>query len=102
MIQKAKTINKTFSRETTVNISINADASTIWPLLTNATDFPRWNSTIVSLEGKIKLGKKKLKSMLDEKRTFTLKVKKLKPKKQMVWHDRKGNRIYTIVQNDNG
>ena len=65
MAQKATTIKKTFSRETTVSINIEADASIVWTLLTNAADFPRWNSTIVSMEGQIKLGEKiKLKSTL--------------------------------------
>jgi len=103
MAQKANTIKKTFSRETTVSINIDADASIVWTLLTNASDFPRWNSTVVSLEGEIKLGEKiQLKSTLDEKRTFKLKVKELEPEKKMVWGDGKGNRVYTITKNGNG
>jgi len=100
---KATTEKKTFSRETTVSIDINADASIVWGLLTNASDFPRWNSTVVSIDGEIKLGEKiKLKSTLDEKRTFKLKVKELEPEKRMVWGDGKGNRIYSITKNGNG
>lgn len=103
MAQKANTIKKTFSRETTVSINIDADASIVWTLLTNASDFPRWNSTVVSLEGEIKLGEKiKLKSTLDEKRTFKLKIKDFEPEKRMVWGGGKGNRIYTITKNGNG
>lgn len=102
MAQKANTIKKTFSRETKVSINIDADASIVWTLLTNAADFPRWNSTIVSLEGEIKLGEKiRLKSTLDEKRTFKLKVKKFEPEKRMVWGDGKGNRVYTITKKGN-
>ncbi len=100
---KAATIKKTFNRETTVGINIQTDAAIIWTLLTNASDFPRWNSTIVSLEGEIKKGGKiKLKSTLDEKRTFKLKVKEFEPEKRMVWGDGKGNRVYTITKNNNG
>ena len=55
---KATTIKKTFNRQTTVSITINADASIIWSLLTNAADFARWNSTILSIEGEIKLKEK--------------------------------------------
>ena len=83
---KAITEKKFFSRETGVSIEINADKSIIWALLTNAADFARWNSTIISLEGNISLNEKiKLKSKLDAKRVFTLKVKELVPGSRMVW-----------------
>ncbi len=72
---KAVTEKKMFSRETAVSIDIQADQSIIWKLLTNASDFPRWNSTVVSIEGEIKeRGKIKLKSTLDPKRVFKLAV----------------------------
>ena len=103
MAQKASTVKKTFSRETTVSIQIKADASIVWALLTNATDFPRWNSTVISLEGEIKLGEKiRLKSALDEKRTFKLKVKEFEPERKMVWGDGKGNRVYTLTKSEAG
>ena len=73
---KATTEKKTFSRITTITQIINADPSVIWNILTNSTDYPKWNSTIVSIEGKIQEGEKiKLKSILDPKRIFKLKVK---------------------------
>lgn len=101
--QKAITTEKTFSRETTVSINIDADPSIVWTLLTNASDLPRWNSTILSLEGEIKQGEKiKLISTLDEKRTFKLKIKEFEPEKRLVWGDGKGNRVYTITKNGNG
>ncbi|PCJ80800.1 MAG: polyketide cyclase/dehydrase [Bacteroidetes bacterium] len=97
---KATTIKKTFSRETAISITINSDAKTVWKLLTDASNFPNWNSTVTSIEGQIvKGGKIKLKSILDEKRTFKLKIKEFEPNKRMVWGDRKGNRIYTIEEN---
>lgn len=103
MAQNATTVKKTFSRETTVSIDIKADASIVWALLTNASDFPRWNSTIISLEGEIKKGEKiRLKSTLDEKRIFKLKVKEMDTEKRMVWGDGKGMRVYTITENGNG
>ena len=103
MMQKAKTVKKTFSRETTVSISIDTDASIVWSLLTNSADFSRWNSTVFSIEGEIKLGGKiKLKSKLDEKRTFRLKIKELEPQTQMVWGDGKGYRVFIITQKDDG
>ena len=100
---KANTTKKTFSRETTVSLQINADPAIVWSLLTNASDFPRWNSTIVSLEGEITEGEKiRLKSTLDEKRTFKLKVKEMMPEQKMVWGGSQGNRIYTITPTAEG
>ena len=81
-----RTTSTTFSRITTVEISIRATPDIIWALLTNAADFPRWNSTIKSIEGKIEAGKKiKLSTTLDEKRTFTLTVAKAECPHLMIW-----------------
>jgi uncharacterized protein YndB with AHSA1/START domain len=100
---KAVTIKTTFHRETSVSIDINADAAIVWELLTGAPDYPRWNSTITSITGRIALGEKiKLRSILDTKRTFTLKIKVFEPEKRLVWGDSQGNRVYTITQNGNG
>ena len=93
---KAVTTKKTFSRETAVSIDIQADKSIIWTLLTNANDFPRWNSTVISLEGAIAKGEKiKLRAKLDPKREFKLSVKEFDPESKLVWGDAMGNRVYT-------
>jgi hypothetical protein len=98
---KAKTIKRTFNRETAVSIDIKSESSIIWALLTNASDYPRWNSTIVSIEGKIASNEKiKLKSTLDPKRTFKLKVKEFVKDEKLVWGDGMGNRIYTLSKNE--
>ena len=100
---KAKTVKTTFHRETSVSIDIKADPTIVWAFLTNASDYPRWNSTVTSIEGNIALGEKiKLKSILDAKRTFKLKVKEFEPEKKLVWGDGQGNRTYTITKNANG
>lgn len=97
---KATTVRKTFSRTTSISTTIQADPSIIWALLTNATDYKRWNSTIVSIEGEIAPGEKiKLKSTLDPKRTFKLKVKKFDAEKSLVWGDAMGKRTYTLSPN---
>lgn len=94
---KSTTIKKTFNRTTSVSIMISADRSIVWALLTNALDYSRWNSTIVSIEGEIELGKKiKLRSTLDPKRTFKLKIKEMVSEARLTWGDGKGNRTYTI------
>lgn len=94
---KAVTVKTTFSRETSVSIDIQADPTAIWALLTNGPDFPRWNSTVTSLEGKIGEGEKiKVKSILDAKRVFTLKVKDVETEKSMTWKGGMGRRLYTL------
>jgi uncharacterized protein YndB with AHSA1/START domain len=94
---KAVTTKETFSRTTAVSIDIQADRSIIWALLTNAGDFPRWNSTVISIEGAIAPGEKiKLKAKLDPKREFKLKVKEFEADTRLVWGDAMGNRVYTL------
>lgn len=99
----ATTTKTTFSRETTVSINIDANPVIVWSLLTNASDFARWNSTIVSIEGNIVLGEKiQLKSTLDTSRTFKLKIKTFEKDSTLIWGDGKGDRTYTLIPNGNG
>src|SRR5215207_2401253 len=98
---KTKTVRKAFSRETSVSTTIEADPAIVWALLTHASDFPRWNSTVTSMKGEIREGETvELKSILDDKRTFKLKVKEFVPEKRLVWGDAMGNRVYTLVKGD--
>ena len=100
---KAVTVRSTFSRETSVGVVIEADASIVWALLTRASDFPRWNSTVVSITGEIKQGETiELKSTLDEKRTFKLKIKEFVPEKRLVWGDAMGNRVFSLEKTGSG
>jgi len=102
-VATATTIKTTFHRETSVSIDIKADPEIVWALLTNPSDYPRWNSTVTSVEGKIAKGEKiRLKSTLDAKRTFKLKVKEFDPEKKLVWGDGQGNRVYTLSKSENG
>jgi len=94
---KAVTIKKTFSRETAISIDIQADKSILWALLTNASDFPRWNSTVISIEGDIKPGGKiRLKSTLDPKRVFKLSIREFDADTRLVWGDAMGQRVYML------
>src|SRR5215211_5900240 len=94
---KASTTKKTFSRETSVRTTIHADPAIVWALLTHASDFPRWNSTVTSIKGEIREGETiELKSILDEKRTFKLKIKEFIPEKRLVWGDNQGSRVYSL------
>lgn len=94
---KAITTKKTFSRETSVSTTIHAAPAIVWALLTHASDVPRWNSTITSMKGEIREGGSvELKSILDDKRTFKLKVKEFVSEKRLVWGDAMGTRVYTL------
>jgi uncharacterized protein YndB with AHSA1/START domain len=98
---KATTTKKIFGRETSVSTRIFADPAIVWALLTHASDYPRWNSTITSMNGEIREGGSiALKSMLDDKRTFHLKVKEFVPEKRLVWGDALGSRVYTLTPGD--
>lgn len=91
------TTKKTFSLETAVSIDIKADRRIIWALLTNANDFPRWNSTVISIDGLIAPGEKiKLKSTLDPNREFKLKVKEFDSENRLAWGDAMGTQVYTL------
>jgi hypothetical protein len=98
----------TFRQDCSVRCHIGASPAKIWALLTDARTFTRWNSTVTSLEGDIAVGNKlALKVTLDPKRTFTPKVTKLVPEKEMEWSDGfapmfKGVRTFTLTQKAGG
>jgi uncharacterized protein YndB with AHSA1/START domain len=94
---QATTTRKLFSRETSVSTTVFADPAIVWALLTHASDFPRWNSTVTSMKGEINEGGTvEIKSILDDKRTFKLKIKEFVPEKRLVWGDAMGTRVYTL------
>ena len=104
MTSEARLFKKrqTFRMECGVSIDIAARPDKIWSLLTNAADFPRWNSTVESIEGQIALDQKiKLRVPIAPKRVFKLKVSELLPNQRMVWSDGaapmfKGVRTFTL------
>jgi hypothetical protein len=77
----------TFRMECGVALDIHAPLKTIWALLTNAADFPRWNSTVTRLDGEIALGQRLKLQVPVSKRTFTPRVSELEAPKHMVWRD---------------
>jgi uncharacterized protein YndB with AHSA1/START domain len=102
-MNKATTTKKLFSRTTSIEAKIKAPIETIWELLTKAEDYPKWNSTVISIDGKIAQGEKiELKSTLDPSRTFKLKVMEFEPNKRLVWGDPMGKRVYTLNEEANG
>lgn len=94
---KATTVKKTFSRTTSIQESIDADAADIWKLLTESEGYTDWNSTVVSIDGQIRPGNKiTLVSTLDPNRKFKLKVKEFVPGKRLVLKGSMGQRVYEL------
>lgn len=99
----ASTTRTTFSRSTRIARHIDADAATVWRLLTAAAEWPRWNSTVVSLDGEIALGSKiKLVSTLVPNRTFRLKVKEFEPNARLTFGDAMSTRTYSLSADAGG
>jgi hypothetical protein len=67
----------TFRMECGVGIDIRATSERAWSLLTNASDFPRWNSTVTSLDGEIALGQRLALRVPISERTFKPRVSDL-------------------------
>jgi uncharacterized protein YndB with AHSA1/START domain len=104
---KASKSASTFRMECAVATDIRAPAGKIWALLTSAKDFPRWNSTVSSLEGEIALGNKLELRVPVSERTFSPQVTELQAPARMVWSDGfapmfRGVRTYTLTENADG
>lgn len=91
-----------------VRKTINASPERVWALLTDASSYPEWNKSVVSLQGRIDVGETiKLVSVLDPKRTFKLKVAELDRPTRMVWSSGmplglfRGTRTYSLRQQGN-
>jgi hypothetical protein len=71
-----------------IRTTIQASPDEIWRLLTDAAGFPRWNSTVTSIEGTIAEGETlRLKVPSAPTRVFTPKVSAVAPGRSMVWSD---------------
>lgn len=98
----------TFRQVCSVRCEIQATPERIWALLTDARGFPAWNSTVESLEGEIELGRKlALKVTAAPGRTFTPKVTRLEPGREMEWSDGfapmfRGVRTFTLIPKGEG
>lgn len=98
----------TFRMDCSIRCEIAAPPGRIWALLTNAADFPRWNSTVTSLKGEIAPGRRlELKVPLDPKRTFRPTVTVLEENRRMEWKDGmapmfKGVRTFSLTPRGDG
>ncbi|NWF70286.1 MAG: SRPBCC domain-containing protein [Chloroflexi bacterium] len=97
-----------FRMECAVRIDIHAAPEKIWALLTDAAAFPRWNSTVKSIEGRIAPGETlKLVTTAVPDRVFKLRVSAFTPPQTMVWRDGaapmfQGVRTYTLTPRGSG
>jgi hypothetical protein len=105
---KAEKKSSTFRMECAVAVNVRAEPAAIWALLTNAAEFPKWNSTVTSIEGEIALGNKlALRVPVAPGRVFKPKVTELETERRMVWSDGaapmfKGVRTFTLAPKGDG
>lgn len=90
-----------------ISAQIRAPVERIWSLLTNAAQFPRWNSTVTGIDGEIAPGQKIVVRVPSSSRAFTLTVTDFEPNKRMVWKSGaapmfKGERTFLLVPLSDG
>ena len=105
---KATKTGSAFRMDCAISTTIHASPDRIWALLTDAAGFPRWNSTVTSIEGEIAEGQTlKLKVPATKERVFKPKVSKVERGKSMIWSDGtapmfKGVRTFVLTPNADG
>lgn len=83
--------------EVRAGTTIAATPDTVWRLLTNSSDYPRWNSTVISIEGNIAPDQRIiLRSQVDPDRKFKLTISEFSPGQRLVWED--GGRMFRGVR----
>jgi len=74
-----------FSLVCRVETSIRARPEIVWAILTDAKNFPRWNSTVTGIEGEIRDGGRLKIHVPGTKRTFTPTVTDVALAERMTW-----------------
>jgi hypothetical protein len=82
---KISQTHNAFSMSCRVEVNIRATAENIWSLLTDAKSFPRWNSTVSSIEGHIGEGERLRLHVPGTDRTFTPTISGVVPNERMTW-----------------
>ena len=106
---KASKLKENGALAYSVATKINAPPEAVWKVLTDASAYTSWNSTIVKLEGSIAKDEKiHLVAKVSPDRTFDLKVSELTPASKMVWEDGMpmgmfaGVRTFTLTPQSDG
>ncbi|MEO3854582.1 SRPBCC domain-containing protein [Acrocarpospora sp. B8E8] len=88
---------------------IKAEPERIWPILTDVSAYPEWDSGVERVEGTVGLGAKlKVFAEVSPGRAFPVKVSELVPDRRMVWSGGmplglfKGVRTYSLSPGENG
>ena len=66
-----------------VEVKIQSSPDRVWILLTNAKDFPRWNSTVTTIDGEIRDGQRIRIHVPGTDRTFTPVISNVVPDAHM-------------------
>lgn len=107
-MDKATKTSSAFRMDCAITTTIQASPDHVWALLTDAPGFPRWNSTVTSIEGEIAEGHTlALKVPTAPDRVFKPKVSRVEPRRSMVWSDGfapmfKGVRTFTLTPKADG
>jgi hypothetical protein len=88
---------------------IEAPAEKVWALLTDAANYPAWNTTVDRIEGRIAPGETiKVHAKISPGRAFPVKVTSFTPPERMVWTGGmplglfKGERVFTLTRTGDG
>jgi hypothetical protein len=76
---------RTFSLLCRVEVSIQSSPGRLWRLLTDASDFPRWNSTVTAIDGRIRDGERIRIHVPGTDRSFTPRISNVVPDGRMTW-----------------
>ena len=77
--------HRVFAMSCRVEVNIRAQAERIWSILTDASGFPRWNSTVTAVEGNIREGERLRLHVPGTDRIFAPTVSGVVPNERMTW-----------------
>jgi hypothetical protein len=88
-------------------ISIRADASRVWNILTDLARWPRWNTTIERVAGDIAIGNRvTVWPKINPRRAFPVQVVELAANRRMVWSGGmplglfRGTRVFELANSE--
>jgi hypothetical protein len=92
-------------KEFRTSISIRSTPAKIWAILTDASAYPSWNTTVNKVDGTIALGQKvTVHAKISPGQAFPVRVSEFEPDKRMVWRGGlpigflfKGERTFTLT-----
>ena len=93
----------------TATANIKAPAATVWAIITDAANYPKWDPGVLRIEGKIAPGEKVTAyTKLSPERAFPATVSEFVPHQRMVWSGGmplglfKGVRTFTLAPKGDG